>query len=200
MLPARPALLAFATAALACASPEPKHAATTRSDCLSGPPSQERPAELDLDDDGATDLWISYDAEARVAAWRGRNDSGRLPTDRPPPELARLVPAFDPPAAPECMARPEVEQYLAGVKERVYGRWSVSSRAPSRTRLSFSLDQNGAVVGACVREADDLGAGAGVVGALFASGPFPPMPERAQCLARHHLIGTFATEPKAERP
>jgi hypothetical protein len=122
--------------------------------------------------------------------------SGRLPGDRPPPELARLIPGLDPPALPECVQRPEVVDYLREVRERVYGRWMVpASAAESRTRLSFSLDQSGAVVGACVRESDDPRVGAGVVNALFDSGPFAPMPERVACLSRHHLIGTFVTEP-----
>lgn len=162
-------------------------------------------AEVDLDYDGATDLWMKFDEEERIASWeeitparsnaKAQVAEGRLPQDRPPPELARLVPAFDPPASPDCVSRPEVMQYLAAVKERVYGHWAVpSSVSPGRTRLSFSLDKTGAVVGACVREADDARVGAGVVSALFEAGPFEPMPERALCLARHHLIGTFATE------
>lgn len=166
-----------------------------------------RRAEVDLDFDGATDLWITYDAEERVAGWeevtparseraKAEVSSGRLPEDRPPPELARLIPGLDPPALPECLERPEVQDYLLGVKKRIYGRWAVpASAAHARTRLSFSLDRSGAVVGACVREADDPRVGPGIVTALFDAAPFPPMPERVACLSRHHLIGTFAVEP-----
>jgi hypothetical protein len=166
-------------------------------------------AEIDLDFDGATDLWVSYDRDERVESWevvtparssgKPKVESGRLPGDRPPPELARLIPGLDPPALPECVERPEVADYLQDVKKRVYGRWSVpASASESRTRLSFSLDKSGAVVGACVRETDDPRVGAGVVRAFFDSGPFPAMPERVACLSRHHLIGTFVTEPTGE--
>lgn len=163
-------------------------------------------AEIDLDFDGATDLWVTYDGRELVSSWesvtparsnaKAKVASGRLPQDRPPPELARLIPGLDPPALPECVERPEVVDYLREVRQRVYGRWSVpASAAESRTRLSFSLDQTGAVVGACVRESNDPRVGAAVVQALFESGPFDPMPERVACLSRHHLIGTFVTEP-----
>lgn len=163
-------------------------------------------AELDLDFDGATDLWVTYDAQERVSAWeevtparssaKPNVSSGRLPEDRPPPELARLIPGLDPPAPRECVERPEVADYLQDVKKRVYGRWIVpSSATEARTRLSFSLDQSGAVVGACVRESDDPRVGQGIVSALFASAPFPAMPARVQCLSRHHLIGTFVIAP-----
>jgi hypothetical protein len=152
-------------------------------------------AEVDLDYDGTTDLWVTFDEEERIASWKGASSTGHLPQDRPPPELARMVPAFDPPADADCLGRPEVTQYLAALKERVYARWAVpSSLSPGRTRLNFSLDETGTVVGACVREADDARVGAAIVTALFDAGPFEPMPERARCLARHHLIGTFATE------
>jgi hypothetical protein len=163
-------------------------------------------AELDLDYDGATDLWLSFDSEERVVSWEevtpARSSSkptvasGRLPEDRPPPELARLIPGLDPPAPRECVERPEVADYLQDVKKRVYGRWVVpSSASEARTRLSFSLDQSGAVVGACVREADDPRVGQGIVSALFASAPFPAMPPEVRCLSRHHLIGTFVIAP-----
>lgn len=162
--------------------------------------------EIDLDFDGATDLWVGYDGEERVVSWeevtparspaKPKVESGRLPDDRPPPELARLIPGLDPPAARECVERPEVADYLEDVRRRVYGRWVVPSSATrARTRLSFSLDQTGAVVGACVREADDPRLGQGIVSALFASAPFPAMPPRVQCLSRHHLIGTFVISP-----
>jgi hypothetical protein len=164
-------------------------------------------AEVDLDFDGATDLWVTYDDQERIAAWeevtparsasaKPEVTSGRLPQDRPPLELARLIPGLDPPALPECLQRPEVQDYLQGVKKSLYGRWAVpASAAHGRTRLSFSLDRSGAVVGACVREADDPQAGAGIVTALFESAPFPAMSQRVECLSRHHLIGTFVTEP-----
>jgi hypothetical protein len=164
-------------------------------------------AEIDLDFDGATDLWVTYDGEERVASWeevtpaRSKSakavvSSGKLPQDTPPPELARLIPGLDPPALPECLQRPEVQDYLLDVRKRIYGRWAVpASAAHARTRLSFSLDRGGAVVGACVREADDERIGPGIVAAVFDSAPFPAMSERVQCLSRHHLIGTFVIEP-----
>lgn len=64
-------------------------------------------AELDLDYDGATDVWLRYDGRGRPVEWEAlppaaRTDaapvvsSGRLPEDRPPAEVARLIPSLDP--------------------------------------------------------------------------------------------------------
>ncbi len=163
-------------------------------------------AEIDLDFDGATDLWVTYDARELVSSWESVTPAssqrkpevraGRLPGDRPPPELARLIPGLDPPASPECVSRPEVVDYLQDVKKRVYGRWAApASVSEAKIRLSFSLDRGGAVVGACVRESDDPRVGQGVVTALFESAPFPAMPAKVECLSRHHLIGTFVIAP-----
>ena len=163
-------------------------------------------AELDLDFDGATDVWLRYDGLGRPVEWEAlppaaRADapavvsSGRLPDDRPPPDLARLIPSLDPPGDPECFERPEVRAYLRDVKERLYGSWLAPARArEARTVLRFSLDQGGAVVGACVKQSDDPAVSASVVRALSEAPRFPAMPERALCLARHPLLGTFGLE------
>lgn len=163
-------------------------------------------AELDLDFDGATDVWLRYDGLGRPVEWEAlppaaRTDapaavsSGRLPDDRPPPDLARLIPSLDPPGDPECFERPEVRAYLRDVKERLYGSWLAPARArEARTVLRFSLDQGGAVVGACVKQSDDPAVSASVVRALSEAPRFPAMPDRALCLARHPLLGTFGLE------
>ena len=163
-------------------------------------------AELDLDFDGATDVWLRFDGLGRPLEWEALPpaaranapavvSSGRLPDDRPPPDLARLIPSLDPPGDPECFERPEVRAYLRDVKERLYGSWLVPARArDARTVLRFSLDQSGAVVGACVKQSDDPAVSASVVRALSEAPRFPAMPDRALCLARHPLLGTFGLE------
>ena len=123
--------------------------------------------------------------------------SGRLPDDRPPPDLARLIPSLDPPGDPECFERPEVRAYLreregAALRELARAR---RARARRSTVLRFSLDRGGTVVGACVKQSDDAAVGASVVRALSESPRFPPMPDRVVCLARHPLLGTFGVEP-----
>jgi len=160
-------------------------------------------AELDLDYDGATDVWLRYDGLGRPVEWEAlppaaKTDappiiqSGRLPDDRPPPEVARLIPSLDPPADPDCFERPEVKTYLRGVKDELYGHWLAPTRArDTRSVLRFSLDRGGTVVGACVKQADDAATAASVVRALLESPKFPPMPAGAECLARHPLLGTF---------
>ena len=163
-------------------------------------------AEIDLDYDGATDVWLRYDGRGRPVEWEAlppasRTDaapvvsSGRLPDDRPPPEIARLIASLDPPADPDCFDHPEVKSYLRVVKDQLYGHWLAPARArETRTVLRFSLDRGGAVVGACVKQADDAATAASVVRALLESPNFPPIPEPAQCLARHPLLGTFGLD------
>ena len=164
-------------------------------------------AELDLDYDGATDVWLRYDGFGRPVEWEAlppaakpdaaaKVSSGRLPDDRPPPDLARFIPSLDPPGDPECFERPEVRAYLRGVKEQLYGSWLAPKNArDAQTVLRFSLDRGGAVVGACVKQSDDAAVAASVVRALSESTRFPPMAERVECLARHPLLGTFGVEP-----
>jgi hypothetical protein len=163
-------------------------------------------AELDLDYDGETDVWLRYDGRGRPVEWEtlppaARTDapavvnSGRLPDDRPPPEVARMIPSLDPPADPDCFDRPEVKAYLRGVKDELYGHWlAPASAREARTVLRFSLDPGGAVVGACVEQADDAAIAASVVRSLLESPSVTPMPDRALCLARHPLLGTFGLE------
>jgi hypothetical protein len=155
-------------------------------------------AEIDDDFDGNIDLWLTFEHQ-RVSEWRDKGGrSGRLGEGRPPAELARLMPDLDPAALPGCMERPEVKDYLDDVKKRIEAHWTAAkSDAQSRTRLNFTLDAKGQVIGACVRESDAPGGGESVLHALYAADPLPPMPEPARCLARHHLIGTFASEPSS---
>lgn len=163
-------------------------------------------AELDLDFDGATDVWLRYDGRGRAVEWEALPlpadidgpaavSSGRLPEDRAPARLARLIPSLDPPGDPECFERPEVRAYLREVKDRLYGSWLAPASAhEARTVLRFSLDRGGTVVGACVKQADDAEVGASVVRALAEAQHFPAMPDRALCLDRHPLLGTFGLE------
>ena len=165
-------------------------------------------AELDLDYDGATDVWLRYDGLGRPVEWEALPpaaktdaapvvDAGRLPDDRPPPEVARLIPDLDPPADPDCFERPEVKAYLRGVKDQLYGHWlAPASAREARSVLRFSLDRGGAVVGACVKQADDAAIAASVVRALLESPRLPPMPVAVECLARHPLQGTFGVAAK----
>ena len=153
-------------------------------------------AEIDDDFDGAPDLWLGFEHQ-RVSEWRDKSGrSGRLSDGRPPPELARLMPDIDPAALPGCLQRPEVKDYLDDAKRRIETHW-VAAKSRSRTRLNFTLDRQGRVIGACVRESDDPGGGESVLHALYAADPLPPLPEPARCLARHHLIATFAAEPSS---
>jgi hypothetical protein len=153
-------------------------------------------AEIDDNLDGNVDYWLTFE-RGHISEWKDKNDrTGRLGEGRTPPDLARIMPDLDPAALPACMERPEVQDYLGDVKKRIEAHWKAAKASnATRTRLNFTLDESGQVIGACVRESDAPGGGESVLEALYAADPLPPMAEAARCLARHHLIGTFASEP-----
>jgi hypothetical protein len=163
-------------------------------------------AELDVDFDGATDVWLRFDGQGRPLEWEALPaasdvsapaavSSGKLPEDRPPPSVARLIPGLDPPLDPECLEKPEVRVYLRDVRQRLNGSWVTPARARnSHATLRFTLDPSGAVVGACVTETDDAEVARSVFRAITDAKPFPPIPDAALCLARHPLLGTFGLE------
>lgn len=93
-----------------------------------------------------------------------------------------------------CMSRPEVATYLSGVKARMLDRWVLPPGVDSdkKVTLRFRIDASGSASSVSVKSADDNALGASAVDALRSASPFPPMPERARCLTRVPIIGTFS--------
>jgi len=92
----------------------------------------------------------------------------------------------------QCVARSEVQHYLAMVKDRVVSRWILPVDVPGneQVRLRFVLDPAGTANRVqFVGGAESLGESA--VQAMRAASPFPQLPNRARCLAGSPLVATF---------
>jgi TonB family protein len=94
----------------------------------------------------------------------------------------------------ECMAKPEVQDYLAVIKGRTLQRWVLPPGvdAGSRVTLRFRLDVAGSASNVAVERADDNALGASAVDALRSASPFPPMPDDVRCLSQVPIVGTFS--------
>ena len=94
----------------------------------------------------------------------------------------------------ECMAKPEVQDYLTQVKSRTLQRWVLPPGvdAGRRVTLKFRLDVAGSASNVAVERADDNSLGASAVDALRAASPFPPMPDDVRCLSLVPIVGTFS--------
>ena len=92
----------------------------------------------------------------------------------------------------ECLARPEVQQYLGRVKDRTISRWSLPIGATTtRVTLSFKLDVAGSTGSITFQQTGDNAVGASAVDALKAASPFDHMNDRVRCLANRPLQATF---------
>lgn len=93
----------------------------------------------------------------------------------------------------DCMSRPEVQAYMARVKQRMYDRWALPADLPGNqsVELAFTLDPAGTSTRVEVVKAQDSRLGQSAVEALRAASPFDHMPDRVRCLANSRLVGTF---------
>jgi hypothetical protein len=100
--------------------------------------------------------------------------------------------------AADCDSRPEVANYMADVKERTLARWVPPPDAPSRSRatLRFRLDVGGSASRVELVSAANPQIGTSVVQAMRSASPFPPLPERARCLADRSITGVFSLVPE----
>lgn len=101
-------------------------------------------------------------------------------------------------ASTSCLQRPEVRAYMDQVRERMLARWKLPPGVPAdqTVKLRFSLDVAGSASSIDLIRATSNALGASAVDALRAASPFPPLPDRARCLAQFGLTGTF-TNPGA---
>jgi len=93
----------------------------------------------------------------------------------------------------ECNQRPEVQSYIAQVKDRMYARWVLPDGVPSSSsvQLKFTIDAGGSVSRIEAVGAGDARLAQSAAEALRASSPFPPLPAAARCLAQTPVSGTF---------
>jgi hypothetical protein len=93
----------------------------------------------------------------------------------------------------DCMTRPEVQAYMARVKQRMYDRWALPADLPGNqsVELAFMLDPAGTSTRVEVVRAQDSRLGQSAVEALRAASPFDHMSDRVRCLANSRLVGTF---------
>ncbi len=92
-----------------------------------------------------------------------------------------------------CLARPEVNAYLARVKDRTLSRWILPEGVRTSTaKLRFRIDPAGSASGVSVVDSgSDPAAGKAAVEALLAASPFSHMGPQVRCLANHNLFGSF---------
>jgi hypothetical protein len=93
----------------------------------------------------------------------------------------------------DCMARPEVQAYMARVKSRMLDRWALPPDVPGNqsVQLRFAIDPAGTASGVSLVASPDSRLGQSAVEALRAASPFDHMSDRVRCLAGGPLIGTF---------
>jgi TonB family protein len=98
------------------------------------------------------------------------------------------------PSQKECMAKQEVQDYLAVIKQRTLQRWMLPPGvdAGRRVTLRFRVDVAGSASDVAVVRAEDNSLGASAVDALRSASPFPPMPDDVRCLSQVPITGTFS--------
>jgi len=93
----------------------------------------------------------------------------------------------------DCAKRPEVQEYLELLYQRIYTRWSLPYGIENkRVTLRFEIDVAGSTSSIQLVKGDNA-IGASAVDAMRASSPFPPMPDRVRCLANRHVTATFTS-------
>jgi TonB family protein len=97
-------------------------------------------------------------------------------------------------AAQDCLQRPEVKVYMDQVYSRVYTRWTLPHGiANVRVTLRFAIDVAGSASSIQLVNGDNA-LGASAIDAMRTASPFPPMPDRARCLATRNLLATFTSQ------
>jgi hypothetical protein len=95
----------------------------------------------------------------------------------------------------ECMALPEVQTYMARLKERVESRWRSNPtgmpEGSHRVTLRFRLDPSGSASEVEFRGTSNDELGRSAADAMRAASPFDQMEGRARCLAGNYFNATF---------
>jgi len=99
-----------------------------------------------------------------------------------------LLPGGD--GAPDCL-----QAYMAEIQDRTLARWSLPPGvADQQVTLRFAVDVAGSATSVQLIKATDNSLGASAIDAMRAASPFPPMPDRARCLAQRTIRATFSSE------
>jgi len=100
-------------------------------------------------------------------------------------------------AGADCINRPEVTAYMADVHNRIISRWNLPYGIENaRVTLRFAIDVAGSTSSIELVSGDNA-TGASAIDAMRASSPFPPLPDRARCLANKNIVATFSSKPLA---
>ena len=93
----------------------------------------------------------------------------------------------------DCLARPEVRQYMGHIKSRVMDRWALPAgvSANQAVELRFELDPAGTARRVDLVKAGDNKLGQSAVDAFRSASPFNNMSDRVRCLAGHPILATF---------
>ncbi len=98
----------------------------------------------------------------------------------------------------ECMGRPEVQAYMARLKERVLARWrSAPAGLPNgsfKATLGFRLDPSGSASQVDLVSSENAGVGRSAAEAMRAASPFDLMGPQVRCLAGNRFNATFTLE------
>jgi hypothetical protein len=132
------------------------------------------------------DVLGSADGE-RVANVNTRVGQGNL---RGTGDGATLGGGYD----PDCNARPEVQAYLAQVKQRTLARWYSPPNTPLGrypVTLQFQLDVAGSTRGVQLVQASNSQVGTTAADALRSAAPFQPLSDKVRCLSEAPIKATF---------
>lgn len=92
----------------------------------------------------------------------------------------------------DCLDRPEVQNYMNMIRDRVTSRWVQGNYGHSvAAQLRFKLDVAGSARTVELISSDDPRLGKEAVDAMRASSPFPAMSDKVRCLAKDPLLATF---------
>ena len=98
----------------------------------------------------------------------------------------------------DCLTRPEVQAYLARLKERVISRWRATpsnlANGIFKVSLRFRLDPSGSASQIEFLSADSPAVGQSAADAMRAASPFDQMPDRARCIASQSWTAAFTLE------
>jgi TonB family protein len=93
----------------------------------------------------------------------------------------------------DCLSRPEVQGYMTTIHKRMYSRWTLPRGLADKTvTLRFAIDVAGSASSIQLVQGDNA-LGASAIDAMRTASPFPPMPDRARCLAKLKLKATFSS-------
>ena len=97
-------------------------------------------------------------------------------------------------AAPDCLSRIEVTNYVGQIRDRVLSRWSLPYASKDAVvELRFKVDAAGSATNIEFVGGDNA-LGASAIDAMRSASPFPALPDRARCLVNKFITATFTSD------